>query len=369
MTGFYIGLMSGTSLDGIDAVLVEIKAPDQLRQQGWQYTPFPLDLREKLLRFCFAENIPLRTLGELDAELGKMFARSALALLDDACLSPSQIQAIGSHGQTVHHHPYGHNPYSLQIGDPNQIAEHTGITTVADFRRRDIAAGGQGAPLVPAFHQAMFHSPLENRAVLNIGGIANLTLLPADDHLPVTGFDTGPGNTLLNRWISRQTGKPWDERGGWARGGRCIDKLLQSFLTDPYFSSPPPKSTGPEYFGAKWLESHLLLFADQRPQDIQATLTHLTAISISSQIRQLKPQPQKLLVCGGGVHNAFLMELLTDTCRCTVESTAQHGIDPDRVEATAFAWLAYRTMEGQPGNLPGVTGAKRPTILGGVYPG
>ncbi len=368
MTGLYIGLMSGTSLDGVDAALVETDGARHVMERGWFYTPFPSEMRDRLRRFCFADEIPLQAFGQLDAELGELFAHCALQLLERSGISPRQVQAIGSHGQTLYHHPSGAWPCSLQIADPSRIAERTGITTVADFRRRDIAAGGQGAPLVPAFHQGVFHCRGEDRAILNIGGIANLTRLPGDEREDTTGFDTGPGNTLLNFWIRRNLGRLWDENGQWARSGHCIDKLLHALLADPYFSASPPKSTGPEYFSPKWLENHLRPFAPQRPQDVQATLTHLTAKSIADQLQKWSPPPKRILVCGGGVHNAFLLELLREYCECPVEPTSHHGVDPDRVEATAFAWLACRTLANRPGNLPAVTGARRPVILGAIFP-
>jgi len=369
MSDHYVGLMAGTSLDGVDAVLVEITDPTHLSQRAWHYTSFPVELRERLQRYCFAESIPLNILGELDTQLGELFAHCTMALVEKAGISTRQIRAIGSHGQTLHHHPSGPYPYTLQIGDPNRIAELTGITTVADFRRRDVAAGGQGAPLVPAFHQAVFHSLRENRAILNIGGIANLTLLPANPGIHVTGFDTGPGNTLMDYWIHRHLDRHWDEGGTWGRSGRCLDTLLRSLLQDPYFSKPPPKSTGPEYFSASWLQTHLQNHTVSRPEDVQATLARLTAKTIAAQIEQADPPPQRVLVCGGGIHNLWLMELIEDQGGCPVESTGQYGVDPDRVEATAFAWLAYRTLEGHPGNLPAVTGARREIVLGGIFPG
>ncbi len=367
MSAYFIGLMSGTSLDGIDAVLAEISAY-AVTLRTHHYTPFEPQLRQRLHRYCFAEKVPLAVLGQLDAELGELFGHCALALLEQAQVPPQRVRAIGSHGQTVHHNPAAPHPYTLQIGDPNRIAEITGITTVADFRRRDIAAGGQGAPLVPAFHRAVFHSPRENRAVLNVGGIANLTLLPQDPTRPVTGFDTGPGNTLLDCWIGSHLGRPWDSEGQWAQQGQLVPELLQAFLADPYFSRPPPKSTGPEHFSSAWLERRLRPFAGIRPEDVQATLAHLTAASVALGLKTAGIKPDRLLVCGGGAHNLYLLELLEDYCVCPVETTAAYGIDPDWVEAAAFAWLAWRTLEGLSGNLPAVTGARREVILGGIYP-
>ena len=368
MNGYYIGLMAGTSLDGVDAVLADIASDRDITVCASLYRPFAPELHRLLQDHCFAATVPTRVIGELDARLGEWFAETAMELLRQSGLAPGRVRAIGCHGQTFHHGPEGRYPYSWQIGDPNRIAERTGITTVADFRRRDIAAGGQGAPLVPAFHRAVFHSHREHRAVLNLGGIANVTLLPADGKQPVTGFDTGPGNTLLNRWIARHLGRRWDSEGRWAAGGKPHPALLESLLEDPYFKRPPPKSSGPEHFSLDWLDARLKDFPTIPPRDVQATLAHLTAASVARALETLSPRPQRLLVCGGGTHNQFLMDLLRRYCRCPVATTASHGIDPDQVEALAFAWLAWRTLSGRPGNLPSVTGARREVILGAVYP-
>jgi anhydro-N-acetylmuramic acid kinase len=365
MSAYFIGLMAGTSLDGVDAVLAEISAQAFLLK-ACHYTPYPAALRQKLHRYCFAAEVKTSVLGQLDAELGELFGHCALALLKKTGISPPQVRAIGSHGQTFHHHPQGTYPYTLQIGDPNRIAEISGITVVADFRRRDLAAGGQGAPLVPAFHRAVFYSPTENRAILNLGGIANLTLLPKDPFLPVTGFDVGPGNTLLDAWIRSHLDQAWDNQGNWARQGKLVPELLRALLTDPYFKHPPPKSTGPEYFSLSWLKGHLARFDRIQPQDVQATLTHLTASAVALSLEGI--HLDRLLVCGGGAHNLYLLELLARYCRCPVETTAAYGIGPDWVEASAFAWLAWRTLNGLPGNLPTVTGARHEVVLGGIYP-
>ncbi|MCX8048276.1 MAG: anhydro-N-acetylmuramic acid kinase [Methylohalobius sp.] len=365
MGAYFIGLMAGTSLDGVDAVLAEISA-QAFAVRAHRYTPFPPELRQTLRRYCFADQIALSVLGQLDAELGEWFGRCALALLESAGVPPQQVRAIGSHGQTLHHAPHASHPYTIQIGDPSRIAEMTGITVVADFRRRDVAAGGQGAPLVPAFHRALFASPQENRAVLNLGGIANLTLLPKDPTQPIIGFDVGPANTLLDYWIDRHLNLPWDGEGRWARQGELVPELLKALLADPYFARPAPKSTGPEYFSPAWLDGYLKRFDEIRPEDVQATLAHLTAASVALSLKQAKPD--RLLVCGGGAHNLYLLELLAEHCSCPVETSAVYGIAPTQVEAAAFAWLAWRTLAGLSGNLPSVTGARREVILGGIYP-
>ncbi len=365
MSAYFIGLMAGTSLDGVDAVLAEI-SEDAFTLKACHYTHYPAALRQRLRQHCFAAEVKTSALGQLDAELGELFGRCALALLKETGISPQQVRAIGSHGQTLHHHPHGAYPYTLQIGDPNRIAEISGITVVADFRRRDLAAGGQGAPLVPAFHRAVFYSLEENRAILNLGGIANLTLLPKDPKLPVTGFDVGPGNTLLDAWIRYHLGQAWDAEGAWARQGKLVPELLKALLADPYFKRLPPKSTGPEYFSLSWLKAHLARFGRIQPEDVQATLTHLTASAVALSLAGIALD--RLLVCGGGAHNLYLLELLTHYCPCPVETTATYGIGPDWVEASAFAWLAWRTLSGLPGNLPAVTGARREVVLGGIYP-
>ncbi len=367
MAARYIGLMSGTSMDGIDAVLADLSVlPPRLlacRSHAW-----PEELRRRL-RTAVTERIDLDEFGRLDQAAGAVFAQAALAVLDTAGLAAGEVTAIGSHGQTILHRPAGPEPFSLQIGDPNLIAEHTGITTVADFRRRDIAAGGQGAPLVPPFHAACFRSPDEDRAVLNIGGIANLTLLPADESAPVTGFDTGPGNCLLDGWVRRHTGQPHDRDGAWAAGGKVSGALLEALLDEPWLKQPPPRSTGPELFNLAWLEARIAIAdAHAAPQDVQSTLAEFTAQTISAAVQTSLPGVQRLLVCGGGVHNRDLMDRLGRSLPdVTVEPTDSHGLPADWVEAAAFAWLAKQTLEGRPGNLPSVTGARRAVVLGAIY--
>ena len=313
----------------------------------------------------------LETLLTLDARLGRAFAQASRALLTRAGIPPEEIAAIGSHGQTVRHLPEPPVRNTLQIGDPNIIAEETGITTVADFRRRDLAAGGQGAPLVPAFHRAAFGLAGEYRVVVNIGGIANLTLLPPGEDCRVTGFDCGPGNLLMDAWATRHLRAPMDRAGRWAASGNVHQALLNRLLEDPYFRRPPPKSSGREHFSAVWLEAVLNpLTVQPSAADVQATLCELTATSIAGAIREHAPDAGRVLVCGGGIHNDHLMERLRRHLEdLPVCSTADHGMDPDWVEAAAFAWLAQQTLAGRPGNLPAVTGAEREVILGGIYLG
>lgn len=361
--------MSGTSLDGVDAALASFRnGIPQLCASHFQ--PLPPPLRASLTQWSLSAEASLQTLGEVDVSLGELFADSALAVIAAAGLAPQQIHAIGSHGVTVRHSPESAIPFTLQLGDANRIAQITGITTVADFRRRDIAAGGQGAPLVPAFHQAVFANPDENRVALNIGGIANITVLPKNPELPVSGFDTGPGNTLLDYWAQQHLGQPVDKNGDWGATGHCHPQLLQQLLAEPYFSQTPPKSTGKELFCPNWLNSHLKTLKEPpSPVDVQATLAHLTARSIAQAVQKYAADTQRVLVCGGGVHNRQLLGLLREMLDCAVESTGLYGLDPDWVEAMAFAWLARQTLSGLPGNLPAVTGARQAVVLGAIYPG
>ncbi|AZI87835.1 MULTISPECIES: anhydro-N-acetylmuramic acid kinase [Kosakonia] len=364
-SGRYIGVMSGTSLDGVDVVLAAID-DTMVAQQASLTFPIPLPLKEGILGICQGQELTLSQLGRLDTQLGKLFADAVLALMDREQLIAQDIVAIGCHGQTVWHEPTGVAPHTLQIGDNNQIAARTGVTVVGDFRRRDMALGGQGAPLVPAFHHALLAHPVERRMVLNIGGIANLSLLIPGQ--PVRGFDTGPGNMLLDAWIWRNQGKAYDENAQWASEGKVILPLLQRMLSDPYFAEPAPKSTGREYFNAAWLERHLVHYPGLAACDVQATLVELTAITISEQVL-LSGGCERLLVCGGGSRNPLLMaRLASQLPGIEVAPTDDAGISGDDMEALAFAWLAWRTLAGLPGNLPSVTGAAAPTVLGAIFP-
>lgn len=341
ITELYIGLMSGTSLDGIDAALVEF-INDQPKLIATYYQPYPEELRETLRQLCQPGAGDLELIGRMDVELGRRFAAAAGELLACAAIKKDAVRAIGSHGQTVRHRPAGTHPYTWQIGDPNLIAELTGITTVGDFRRRDLAAGGQGAPLVPAFHHAVFSADYP-RVVLNLGGIANLTWLPADPDADVFGFDTGPGNTLMDAWIQRHHGYSHDANGEWATQGQIHPYLLETLLAAPYFSRSPPKSTGREEFHLPWLDSILANFGGLSDVDIQATLGELTARGVADAIHSYCPTAREVLICGGGVHNLYLMRrLAVHLAPRLVQSTAAAGISPDWVEAIAFAWLARR---------------------------
>ncbi len=359
----YLGLISGTSADGIDAALVRF-AP-RLQVIAARTFAYPDDLRARVL--ALARNraaVTLDDYGRLDVEIGACFAEAALALLREAAVAPGAVAAIGSHGQTVCHRPDGAHPFSLQIGDPNVIAERTGIATIADFRRADLAAGGQGAPLLPALHAAIFADPAVPRAILNLGGIANLTLLIPGQ--PVLGFDTGPANCLLDAWSQRTRGTPRDDGGAWACSGRADPALLARLLDDPYLAAPPPKSTGREYFNLDWLDARLA--RDLAPEDVQATLLQLSASSIADALHANAPTVRELYACGGGVHNRTLMDALGALLpNIKLDTTAALGLDPDFVEAAGFAWLARARLENIPGNLPSVTGARRSRVLGAVY--
>ncbi len=365
MAALFIGLMSGTSLDGVDIVLAELDQ-DTLSIIASSTEPYSASLRSALL----ALNRPDATLEqmlELDVRLGELYAQQVLQMLRTSGIPSSRVAAIGNHGQTIRHHPTGKWRTTLQIGDPNIIAQRTGIATVADFRRRDMAAGGQGAPLVPAFHRAQFHCQGENRVVVNIGGISNITILPGDERRPVTGFDTGPGNLLMDGWAERHLGEPMDKDGAWAARGQENHALLRQLLDDPFFRLPPPKSTGRDHFNLKWLDAQTGI--DALPTaDVAATLCRFTAETVASAIRRHAPETERVIVCGGGVHNLTLMKKLRDALSpIPVESSAEFGMDPDWVEAAAFAWLAKQTLEGNPGNLPSVTGARDTVVLGGIY--
>jgi anhydro-N-acetylmuramic acid kinase len=362
----YLGLISGTSADAIDVALVSFDPTPRLVAAC--ATPYPTSLRPRVLALAReTAEINLDELGTLDVELGHAFADAALTLLEREGLSPTAVRALGSHGQTVRHKPSLAAPYTLQLGDPNVIAERTGITTVADFRRRDIAAGGQAAPLVPGLHAALLSDASLNRVVLNLGGIANITVLPRDLSAAVTGFDTGPANCLMDAWSLQQRGVGCDAGGAWAAQG-CVDEaLLAQMLEEPYFAQTGPKSSGREVFNMDWLRRQL----DGRsiaPVDVQATLLMLSVRSIAAAIHRDAPQTQQVLACGGGVHNTALMQALgAALAPVSVASTASCGIDPDYVEAMAFAWLARQRLLGLPGNRAEVTGARGPRVLGAVY--
>lgn len=363
--GRYIGVMSGTSLDGVDVVLAAIDENTVIQQARYSH-PIPCEIKHAVLAICQGQQLTLSQLGQLDTRLGRLFAEAIQRLIEQEGLHPRDLVAIGCHGQTVWHEPHSEAAHTMQIGDNNQIVVRTGVTVVGDFRRRDMALGGQGAPLVPAFHHALLAHPVERRMVLNIGGIANLSLLFPG--MPVKGFDTGPGNMLLDAWIWQQKNLPYDRDAQWARSGQIILPLLEQMRRDPYFIAPAPKSTGREYFNYGWLERHLAAFTGLRGEDVQATLVELTAVTVSEQVL-LGGGCERLLVCGGGGRNPLLMARLHELLPCIeVSGTDSVGISGDDMEALAFAWLAARTVSGLPGNLPSVTGATRETVLGAIFP-
>lgn len=365
----YLGVMSGTSFDGIDIALIECRDTLPTLIEAHTY-PMPSEIKYQLHALAESQIISLKALGELDHRLGQMYATHVNVFLSELSYTNDDIAAVGCHGQTVYHAPEGVYPFTLQLGDANIIAVETGITTIADFRRKDMALGGIGAPLVPTFHQAVFQDPTRNRVVLNLGGLANITRLRPDH--PIDGYDTGPANVLLDSWAHKQWGETYDNNGQRAAQGQCQTDLLAYLLHDPYFEKKPPKSTGREYFNLCWLEKKLSAF-DYPPEDIQATLTALTAESVARDIRCLKAKNEstnELIVCGGGVKNRTLMqELQHRLAEWQVHSSLQYGLDPDFIEAMAFAWLAYLRINNLPGNLPQVTGARRAICLGAIFPG
>lgn len=370
-TSLYLGLISGTSADGIDAALVRFEDDRHCELLHGRTFAWPQDLRERLIALGQGAAVnSLDEIGTLDVRIGEHFAQAALGLLEEAGVAPARVRAIGSHGQTLRHRPAGAGfderwPFTTQLGDAHLIAERSGISTVADFRRRDVAAGGHGAPLLPALHHALLHSPEEDRAVLNLGGIANFTLLPRQG--PVRGFDTGPANALLDAWCARHTGQAFDADGFFAGQGIIDSGLLDRLLGDPWFALPPPKSTGREVFHLEWVAAHLR--GHERAHDVQASLLELTAVTVAQALLAHQPHTRRVLVCGGGVHNPRLLQrIAAHLPRVVVESTAAFGLDPDFVEAMGFAWLARQTLLGRPGNLPSVTGARGPRVLGVVYP-
>jgi len=361
----YLGMISGTSADGIDVALMRFEP--QLRAVATRTFPYAASLRERLLPLIHgAATSSVDEIASLDAEVGLAFASAASSLLTEHGVSAEQLRAIGSHGQTIRHRPRSDLAFTWQIGDPSRIVEHTGVTTVADFRRRDMAAGGQGAPLVPAFHADLFGNDEEDRAILNLGGIANLSLLRNDGS--VLGFDTGPANALMDLWAQRCGIGEQDLGGEFAAQGSCDRGLLQRMLSDPWFALPPPKSSGREDFNAAWLDP-FLAESQRQPADVMATLLALTVETVATALERHLPCCERLLVCGGGSCNPQLMGALQQRMSpIAVESTAAHGLDPNFVEAAAFAWLAQRTLDGLPGNLPTVTGAKGLRVLGAIYP-
>ena len=373
MSELYIGLMSGTSLDGVDAVLVDFPKEQHprlnLKVLVHVALPFTQDLKQTLFALNAPANNEIHRAALAANALTAVYAQAVQALLDNTQLKASQIRAIGAHGQTVRHQPGVHDGigYTTQLNNPSLLAELTGIAVVADFRSRDIAAGGQGAPLVPVFHQGVFAQPNETVCVLNIGGITNLSVLYANSE--VIGFDCGPGNALMDHWCMQHRGHAFDDNGQWARSGKVHVPLLQAMMAEPFLQQAPPKSTGRDLFHAQWLGSHLADFTNVSAVDVQTTLTEFTALACASAVLRHANGAKELILCGGGALNGFLMERLQAALpNCKVLSSTDRGMPPLQVEATAFAWLARQTILGLAGNAPKVTGAKGARILGGIYP-
>ncbi len=364
----HIGLMSGTSMDAVDCVLIDLSEP--INVIDFVNVDIPTKLKQDIIDLCqeHGDN-QIKKLGETDVELGKLFASAVISILEKNQIDASQIQAIGSHGQTVRHQPPGKNDkaFTIQIADPNTIAALTEITTVADFRRKDMALGGQGAPLLPVFHQEIFKSTEIDRVILNIGGIANITLLRKDD-THIMGFDTGPGNILLDSWIQKNLNQHFDEDGKWAATGKSNLELLTFMLEDSFFSSPPPKSTGREYFNSLWIDKIIADYAkDISPQDVQATLIELTAISIAQAIKDLLDTGE-VIVCGGGTKNTKLIQSLANQLESfKISNSDDYGIDSNALEAIAFAWFANKTLNRQALEFTTITGSSRPHVMGGIY--
>lgn len=362
---YFIGLMAGTSLDGIDCALVDLSTAIP-RVVASSCTPYDASLRASLLGLCGDPQVALCELGRLDIEVGRAFAATVIALLKNENIDAAAVTALGSHGQTVFHEPNTAAPFSLQIGDPNTLAELTGITTIGDFRRRDMAAGGQGAPIAPLLHRHCFSSKDQNRLIINVGGIANLTSLPTNEQ--TLAFDTGPGNVLMDYWVAKHHGKPYDAAGEWARTGAVNQTLLAILRATPYFALNAPKSTGRELFNGTWLEGHLQQLGEPLPaQDVQATLLELTATTVVD-AATARAQSGALYLCGGGAHNDALRYRIAELApQFSVGTTAELGLDPDWVEAAAFAWMAQQTLAGNTVDTAPFTGARKPVILGGIY--
>jgi anhydro-N-acetylmuramic acid kinase len=373
-TEIYGGAMSGTSLDGVDVVLAGFEgAPGSLSQTSvevlaHEYRPYPVALRQQVMAICLGQPLTLPQLGVIDLAVARQYVEAICAALSAAGLDPPQVRAVGVHGQTVYHQPLGTDRFTMQIGDPNTIAVGTGVPVVADFRRRDMALGGQGAPLAPAFHDHWFRDATRSRVVLNGGGIANITaLLPGQD---TYGFDTGPANVLMDGWCVARTGRAFDDKGAWARSGQVLEVLLATMLQEPYLRRPHPKSTGRELFHMAWLQDCIQRSGCQQAADadVMRTLLEFTVRTVADAVAAVGAAGGELFVCGGAAMNDFFMQRLAAAVPgWTVQSTAARGIAPDQVEAIAFASFARRTVWGLPGNLPSVTGALRPCVLGAVY--
>ncbi|MCY4128433.1 MAG: anhydro-N-acetylmuramic acid kinase [Gammaproteobacteria bacterium] len=362
----FVGVMTGTSVDGLDVALLDL--PNDLKPQAARTVPFPQSLRERLVALTSPKDDEIVRMGEADVQLGNFIAATCLDFIAALGIDAIEIRAIGSHGQTIRHHPNANFPFSVQIGNAHVIAETTGIDVVADFRGRDIAAGGQGAPLVPTYHDALFGDDELSRVIVNIGGIANVTILSQEDH-SFRGFDTGPGNALLDAWTQECRNEPYDTQGAWASSGEIHEPLLMQLLNDPYYQKIPPKSTGKEHFNLPYVRDHITDFPNIPPEDVQATLVELTNRTITSAIDQHAPACNDVVVCGGGRLNDYLMDRLKAlNQKRAIQSSESLGIDGDAIEAAAFAYLAWQFIERLPGNQPKATGADGLRVLGCLYP-
>lgn len=372
MADLFIGLMSGTSLDGIDGVLADFDGPEAIRVRAHVHRVFDAPLADEFLALNTSGADELHRAALAGNALARAYAEVVDELLVNARVQAGDVRAIGAHGQTVRHRPqaFDSTGYTIQLGNGALLAELSGIDVIADLRSRDLAAGGQGAPLVPAFHRAVFSRSDADVGVLNLGGIANLTVLGRDG--TTLGYDCGPANALMNHWCRMHLGAPFDADGRWAASGTVVQPLLGSMQSEPYFALPAPKSTGRDLFHAAWLDGHLRQADPQgrlAPQDVQATLAELTAATCAECVRAAQPNLTALLVCGGGAFNGYLMaRLAARLSGVAVASSASRGLPPDQVEACAFAWLASRFVRHEPGNLPAVTGARGPRLLGALYP-
>ncbi|MCW8964361.1 MAG: anhydro-N-acetylmuramic acid kinase [Gammaproteobacteria bacterium] len=364
--GYYIGLMTGTSMDGVDTVLVDIHDNNKTQLISSYEQPLTDDLRDKIIGASNASADSLHDIALLDQELAETYATCIQSLLKQSGIKADNVQAIGSHGQTIRHCPDCQPPYTIQIGNADRLVELTGITVVSNFRQRDMAAGGQGAPLAPLFHHHLFAQPGTTRVCINLGGIANISVLNANGL--ISGFDTGPANTLMDHWAMRQRGERYDKDAYWASSGRVNESLLNSLLSEPWLSRQPPKSTGPELFNLQWLDSHLAGL-DVSPVDVQRTLCEYTAMTLSDAISRYAPDSEELIVCGGGAYNPLLLERIEHHLPDKqLQSSEAFDMAPEWVEASMFAWLAWRTLNGLPGNVPTVTGASHEVVLGAIHP-
>ncbi len=367
MSAYFVGTLSGTSADGIDVVLVELVDQKPALVAARTY-PMPEAVRREVRALSTPTDNEIERLGRLDVTLGRLIAEAVNALLSETGIANDRVTAIGTHGQTLRHRPDADPPFTLQVGDPNTIATRTGILTVSDFRRKDMALGGQGAPLAPSLHGTLFRERDTDRAVVNIGGIANVTLLPREPARPATGFDSGPGNCLLDEWVQRHTGRPHDQDGAWAASGTVIEEVLRRLAEEPYFHASPPKSSGREVFNLDWAQRCAML-SGHAPQDVQATFAELTALTVAEAIHRSLPECNEVYLCGGGARNVDLTSRLQRRLGNTrLDDTRALGIDPDWVEGCLFAWLASLAVNERPLDTTGVTGAGRAYVPGQLTP-